>query len=52
MFKKIATAFGAIKYSTDSGKGLMTKTDYDFIDFVATHQKSYGTLAEYNFRKA
>jgi hypothetical protein len=54
MFKKIATAFGAVKHSVDDkflGEQLMTQADYDFINFVSEHQKSYGTVAEFNFRK-
>ena len=54
MFKKIVAAFGA-KQATDDGKfmseDLMTQADYDFINFVSEHQKSYGTVAEFNFRK-
>jgi C1A family cysteine protease len=56
MFKKIAAAFGAAKHAVDDGKfmqeELMTQADYDFINFVSQHQKSYGTVAEFNFRKA
>jgi len=29
----------------------MTQADYDFIHFVSEHNKSYGTVAEFNFRK-
>ena len=52
MFKKIATAFGAVKHSDKfMSEELMTQADYNFINFVSEHQKSYGTVAEFNFRK-
>ena len=50
MFKKLGMAFGALKSKVDDSK-LMTQADYDFMSFVSTHQKSYGTVAEFNFRK-
>merc|ERR1719345_448957 len=32
--------------------GLLTTSDYKFMDFVTENQKSYATVAEYNFRSA
>jgi hypothetical protein len=31
---------------------MMTAEDYEFINFVAAHGKSYGTTAEFQFRSA
>lgn len=53
MFKKLITAFG-IKHATDDSQlfdDIMTSDDYEFINFVSKHGKSYGTRAEFNFRK-
>jgi C1A family cysteine protease len=37
--------------ATAAASELMTETDYQFMDFVSTHGRSYGTVAEFNFRK-
>jgi len=51
------TAVIALNYQAPEGTQLfssdvMTSADYEFINFVATHGKSYGTHAEYDFRAA
>ena len=50
MFKKLGMAFGALKHNVEDS-ALMTQADYDFMSFVSENQKSYGTVAEFNFRK-
>jgi C1A family cysteine protease len=52
-----ALAVIALSYQAPEGtqlfqSELMTAEDYEFINFVATHGKSYGTTAEFLFRGA
>jgi len=44
-------AFGALKQEVHDAS-LMTQADYDFMAFVSAHGKTYGTVAEFNMRKA
>jgi len=52
-----ALAVIALNYQAPAGTQLfqsevMTAADYEFINFVAKHGKSYGTTAEFAFRAA
>lgn len=43
----VATAIAVVATAT-----LMDKADYEFMKFVAEHNKHYATVEEYNFRAA
>jgi hypothetical protein len=49
MFSKLIEAFTAVAIGSSD---VMTTVDYQFMDYVSQYGKSYGTTAEFEFRKA
>lgn len=45
-----AIGAGALQYSANPETEFMQPEDYEFMQYLTEHGKSYGTKAEFNFR--
>mmetsp|Transcript_31035 Transcript_31035/g.47435 ORF Transcript_31035/g.47435 Transcript_31035/m.47435 type:complete len:323 (-) Transcript_31035:52-1020(-) len=48
----VAALIGAVSAESFLGHEILTEKDYAFFNYISKHGKSYGTKAEFDFRKA